>query len=171
MDPDDLRSEAAENHRTARRVLVTGIVGSCLSQLVPAVHAQASGDGPAAFLAVSRILTGRGVLDEQHASSLYRALAADASAFEVDVRALLGLITERNLPVDRLQRTLDRESSRLASLPRRIVTAWYTGIVGEDERARCVTFETSLMHVAVSDRLTPPSFCHSQYGSWASKPG
>jgi hypothetical protein len=45
-------------------------------------------------------------------------------------------------------------------LPRRIVTAWYTGVVGEGARARCITFETSLMHQIVADRLNPPSYCH-----------
>jgi hypothetical protein len=58
----------------------------------------------------------------------------------------------------------------LSALPRQIVTAWYTGIVGEDERARCITFETSLMYVVVADRLNPPSYCSGPYGTWLDKP-
>jgi hypothetical protein len=84
---------------------------------------------------------------------------------------LLLLITERKLAIGRLQPTLDTEASRLVSLPRKIVSAWYTGIVGEGERARCVAFETSLMYAVVKDRLTPPSYCHGPHASWASQPG
>jgi hypothetical protein len=153
-----------------RRVLVTTLAGSLLSQFAPAIHAQSSA-ALSAFVELSRVLTGRSELDAQQAARLHEALSAESRDFEEDTGALLRLIAERNIAIDRLQRTLDGEASRLAALPRKIVSAWYTGIVGEDVRARCVTFETSLMHAAVKDRLTPPSYCHGPYASWASRPG
>jgi hypothetical protein len=77
---------------------------------------------------------------------------------------------ERKIDPAQLQQALDAEQSLLTAVPRSIVKAWYTGIVGEAERARCITFETSLMHVAVADRLNPPSYCYGSYGSWMDQP-
>jgi len=65
---------------------------------------------------------------------------------------------------------LDSEKSPVAALPRKIATAWYIGVVGDGEKARCITFETNLTNVVVSDKLTPPSYCYGGYGSWAEKP-
>jgi hypothetical protein len=70
-----------------------------------------------------------------------------------------------------LQEVLDAEHSALAPLPRRIVTAWYLGVVGEGEHARVVAFETALNAVAVADVLKPPTYCYGAYGSWTKKPG
>ena len=69
-----------------------------------------------------------------------------------------------------LQALLDGEHSPLALLPRRIVSAWYLGIVGEGEHARCVAFETALNAAVVADVLKPPTYCYGVYGSWARKP-
>ena len=80
------------------------------------------------------------------------------------------MIGQRKIEPSELQPTLDAEQSPLSALPRKIVTAWYTGIVGEGERARCIMFETSLMYVVVADRLNPPSYCSGPYGTWVDKP-
>jgi hypothetical protein len=166
-----LDSEEQEPAFNRRRVLVTTLAGALLSQVVPAARAQGDQDALKAFLALSRVLTGRADLDEEQARRLHEALRAQAGDFDAQTRALLLLITERKVPVARLQLTLDSEASRLASLPRKIVSGWYTGIVGDAAQARCVTFETSLMHAAVKDRLSPPSYCHGPYASWAARPG
>jgi hypothetical protein len=121
-------------------------------------------------MAVSRILTGRPSLDPDQAARLYEALAADSPGFPADVQALRSFIDERQPDPTQLQQALDAEQSPLIGVPRSIVKAWYTGIVGEAERARCITFETSLMHVAVADRLNPPSYCYGSYGSWMDQP-
>lgn len=124
-----------------------------------------------AFLTVSKLLTGRASLDPGYASRLYDALAADDPKFPGKVQALATLFTQRTIDPLQLQHVLDAEQSPLAALPRKIVTAWYVGIVGEEPHARCIAFETSLMSVVVSDRLTPPSYCYGSYGSWSRKPG
>lgn len=104
------------------------------------------------------------------AAHLYEALAADAPGFGADVQALLTFVSDRPLDAGRLQRTLDAERSALAGLPRKILTAWYTGIVGVGAGARCVTFETSLMHQVVADRLSAPSYCYGPHASWTQAP-
>jgi hypothetical protein len=80
------------------------------------------------------------------------------------------LITARSVELPKLQSVLDNERSALAALPRRILSAWFLGIVGEGERARCIAFETALNAVIVEDVLKPPTYCYGVYGSWAQKP-
>jgi hypothetical protein len=171
MDEPDASFPHGTGHDPDRRTLLTGLTVTCLFTYVPWVLAQPSDAAPReAFMAVSRILTGRPILDADQAARLYEALVADAPGFPADVQALRTFIDERKIDPTQLQSTLDAEQSPLTAVPRSIVKAWYTGIVGEAERARCVTFETSLMHVAVADRLNPPSYCYGSYGSWMDKP-
>jgi hypothetical protein len=154
-----------------RRMLLTGLTAAYLSSLIAPADAQpATNASQDAFLGLSRILTGRPSLDPAQAARLYEALVADSPQFQDDVRTLLVWIDERRIDAGQLQQALDAEQPALAALPRKIVTAWYTGIVGEGERARCITFETSLMYVVVADRLNPPSYCSGPYGSWVDKP-
>jgi hypothetical protein len=154
-----------------RRGILIGLTATYLFSYVPLALAQPADAAPrGAFMAVSRILTGRASLDADQAARLYEALMADAPGFAANVQALRSLMDERRIDPAQLQSTLDAEQSPLAAVPRDIVKAWYTGIVGEAERTRCVTFETSLMHVAVADRLNPPSYCYGSYGSWVAQP-
>lgn len=154
-----------------RRTLLTGLTATYLISYVPSAIAQPADTAPRdAFMAVSRILTGRSALDSDQAARLYEALVADTPSFATDVQALRSFIEEHKIDPIQLQQTLDAEQSPLTAVPRSIVKAWYTGIVGEAERARCITFETSLMHVAVADRLNPPSYCYGSYGSWMAQP-
>ena len=154
-----------------RRCILIGLTATYLFSYVPPAVAQPADAGARdAFMAVSRILTGRSALDPDQAARLYEALVADAPGIAADVQALRSFIEERKIDPAQLQQVLDAEQSPLTAVPRSIVKAWYTGIVGEAERARCVTFETSLMHVAVADRLNPPSYCYGSYGSWMDQP-
>jgi len=88
----------------------------------------------------------------------------------VAVRALLALINERKIDPLRLQKVLDAERSPLATLPRKIVSAWFLGIVGSGEQARCIAYETALNAVIVADVLKPPTYAYGVYGSWEKKP-
>jgi hypothetical protein len=154
-----------------RRMLLTGIATAYLSSFVPPAIAQPGSDaGPEVFLNVSKFLTGRSSLDVDQSARFCEALAANVPDFVADVRALLALVADRQIDATHLQQVLDAENSPLASLPRRIVTAWYTGVVDEGGAARCITFETSLMYQVVADRLKPPSYCYGAYGSWMEAP-
>jgi hypothetical protein len=171
MDEPDAPPDRCAEPQPDRRTLLTGLTAACLVSHVPSAIAQrADAASREAFMAVSRTLTGRASLDADQAARLYEALVADAPGFPADVQALRSFIEERKIDPIQLQSTLDAEQSPLTAVPRSIVKAWYTGVVGEAERARCVTFETSLMHVAVADRLNPPSYCYGSYGSWMDQP-
>lgn len=158
-----------------RRLLLAGILVACSTSFVPWARAQSRPAGAAAaapdsFLEVSKLLTGQASLDATLAARLYRALLADDGAFGERHQRLLSYVNEHDADPMRLQEILDAEKSALALVPRRIVTAWYTGIVGEGERAKCIAFETNLLNVITADKLKPPSYSYGVYGSWATKP-
>ncbi|HEX6005420.1 MAG TPA: sugar dehydrogenase complex small subunit [Burkholderiales bacterium] len=154
-----------------RRMLLAGMLSGYAASLIPWALAQPITDANlGAFVAVSAILAGRKALNEAQARRLYDALAADDPGFPAAASALLALMDARKIDPLQLQEVLDAEHAALAPLPRRIVTAWYLGIVGEGERARVVAFETALNAVAVADVLKPPTYCYGVYGSWTKKP-
>ena len=169
---DSSHSPTAEGaHNPERRAVLAGLLAaSAASVIPPALAAPITDAAHNAFLAASKILTGRSSLDPDQVSRLYDALLADDSQFAAGVQSLVTLIDQRKVDPMQLQHVLDSDHSALAALPRKIVTAWYTGIVGDGEKARCITFETALMNVIVSDKLKPPSYCYGGYGSWAEKP-
>jgi hypothetical protein len=171
MDEPDASLHRDPRPDPDRRAVLTGLTATYLFSYFPAAIAQPADAAPReAFMTVSRILTGRPGLDADQAARLYEALAAESTGFPADVQALRSFMDERKINPAQLQQALDAERSPLGALPRSIVKAWYTGIVGEAERVRCITFETSLMHVAVADRLNPPSYCYGSYGSWTAQP-
>lgn len=154
-----------------RRALLVGLLTAYSASLIPWALAQPVTDADqGAFLAVSSILAGRQVLDTAQATRLYDALIADDPGFPAAARALLTLINERKISPLELQKVLDAEHSPLAALPRKIATAWFMGIVGSGEKARCIAYESALNAVIVKDVLKPPTYAYGVYGSWAKKP-
>jgi hypothetical protein len=154
-----------------RRSFVTAAAAAyALSFIPPARSAPADDAGREAFMATSMVITGRDTLDAAQSARLYDALAGDDAKFADGMRALAALLDQQKIDPLQLQHLLDTTHPELAPLPRRIATAWFTGIVGEGEGARCVAYETSLMYVITNDRLRPPSYCYGVYGSWAEKP-
>ena len=154
-----------------RRALLSGFVASYTSALIPWALAQPASDaGHAAFLAMSAIIAGPQTLDPELARRLYDALLAAHGDFASGVQSLLKIVEEQRIEVTRLQQTLEEQSSPVASLPRKIATAWFLGVVGENENARALAFEKALNAVIVADVLRPPTYAYGPYGSWARKP-
>jgi hypothetical protein len=167
----DTQATACIHDPTRRTLLATLIAASATASVgLPAVAAPPTDAARGAFLAASKELTGRPSLDTEQVSQLYEALSADDPQFPSGVQALFTLINERKIDPLQLQRVLDTEHSMLAALPRKMLTAWYFGVVGDGQNARCITFETNLTNAIVSDYLVPPSYCYGVYGSWAEKP-
>lgn len=160
-----------------RRTLLAAVLAAYTASFVPWATAQsqpaasaAPAPAPDSFLQISKLLTGQASLDATLAARLYRALVADDSSFGEQHQGLLAYVNDHKADPMALQKMLDAEKSALAPVPRRIVTAWYTGIVGEGERAKCIAFETNLLNVITADKLKPPSYSYGVYGSWATKP-
>jgi hypothetical protein len=154
-----------------RRSVLAGLLSAYAASLIPWALAEPVAE-PArgAFLALSAILAGRQSLDQAQAMRLYDALSADDAGFGAGVQALLALVKRRSIDPMQLQPLLDAEQPALAPLPRRIVTAWYLGIVGSGDNARCLAFEDALNAAVVADILKPPTYAYGAYGSWAKKP-
>jgi len=122
------------------------------------------------FIQISRLITGRGTLPASQASRLFNAMMQDDAQLSSKVQALLRLIEERKLGIERLQQSLDEDGNALSEVPQKIATAWFLGVVGEAETARCLEYERALNAVIVADVLMPPTYAYGPYGSWARKP-
>jgi Membrane bound FAD containing D-sorbitol dehydrogenase len=159
-----------------RRLMLASILASYASSFIPwpLANAQTADSGtataPEAFLSVSRVITGRATLDPTQADRLYAGLSATVASFSTQLNALAAFIASNPSAASQLQAALDAANAPFAKLPRQIATAWYVGVVGAGPVARCVTYETSLMNVVVSDRLKPPSYAYGPYGSWGRNP-
>ena len=166
-----LLPERQDAPNLVRRGLLVGFVSAYTAFLIPWALAQEATDADnGAFRALSAILAGRQSLDSGQAQRLYAALVADDPEFPAAAKALLDTIEQRKIDPMQLQKVLDDEKSPLSALPRRIVTAWYLGIVGDGAKARCLAFETALNAEAVADVLRPPTYAYGAYGSWTRKP-
>ncbi|WP_229583566.1 sorbitol dehydrogenase family protein [Paracoccus sp. S-4012] len=126
---------------------------------------------PDGFLTLSQFLTGRASLDPHHAALVHEGLSLREPALDTKAEQLLAFMQGRGIGPEVLQGALEDAGSDLASLPPLIVRAWYIGVVGEGPSAFCITFESSLMHQVVADRLMPPSLCYGPPGSWSAPPG
>lgn len=161
----------------SRRAFVGGSILACTwaagSQLAPLAYAAQAADmtpANAAFLNLSLLLTGRSELSPSLSKRLFDALLADSPTFAEQIQALHQFITTRQPSLDTFQSVLDREQPVLKGLPRQIASAWFTGIVGDGAKARCIAFEETLMYAIVNDQLKPPSYAFGGYGSWAAQP-
>ena len=174
-DPDacaGLVASDANGGSCGRRRFLASAVGVYIASLLPrwALAQPVASSDQASFAALSAILVGRASLDPNQSNLLYQALVSDDPGFPAAASALLSLIEGRKLDPLQLQATLDEEKSPLTTLPRKIVTAWYMGVVGEGEHARCIAFEMALNAVVVADVLKPPTYCYGPYASWERKP-
>ena len=155
----------------SRRLLLGGFVAAYTASLIPWALAQPAADPDMAnFMALSALIVGGRALDATLAQRLYAAFLDIDPNFKASSKTLLDTIEERKLDAQNLQKTLDDEKSPLAPLPHDLARAWFQGIVGSGDKARCVAFETALNAMIVADVLKPPTYAYGAYGSWASKP-
>lgn len=61
------------------------------------------------------------------------------------------------------------EDAGLSALAEQLIAAWYTGIVGEGEAARVITYIDAFVWYAVG-YTKPPSTCDTDFGAWAERP-
>jgi len=154
-----------------RRTLLKGLLTAYTASLIPFALAESiDSKEQGAFLALSAIIAGRQSLDKVLANNLYQALIANDPAFAKGVEGVLALINERHLDPPQLQKTLDDEKSSFATVPRQIASAWFMGVVGSGDKARCLAYEYALNAMMVADVLKPPTYAYGPYGSWARHP-
>ena len=155
----------------SRRTVLAGMVSVIAATLIPSAGAEvAPNAGRDSFLALSAIIAGPRAVDGPLARRLFDALQADDPSFAAAAGTLLNLVNEQHLDSSGLQQALDAGHPELAALPRRVASAWFMGIVGKGEKARCVAYESALGSVIVADRLRPPTYAYGPYASWAAQP-
>lgn len=155
----------------SRRGLLLGLLSAYTASLIPwAVAQPVPDDERGAFMALSALIAGRQSLDSKLAERYFDALASDDPSFPQAVKEVLLLINQQQIAPLQLQALLDSKHPQLASVPRRIASAWFLGIVGDGTQARVLAYEKALNAVIVSDMLQPPSYCYGAHGSWANKP-
>lgn len=165
-----VQSKYSSHDPLRRSLLVTFVLGCTASSMPHALAASTDTLAYTDFLTVSKFLAGQMALDPSLAARLFAALSENEFGFGQQVQTLRRVIDDRRIDPMQLQTILDNEKSPVSALPRKIATAWFLGIVGEGEHARCIAFEDNLTNVAVRDQLAPPSYCFGSYGSWAQKP-
>jgi hypothetical protein len=169
----DMRADVAHDRIAGptRRLVLRGFVAAYVASRIPWALAQSVASADIApFMALSALLAGRQSLDAAQGQRLFAALVADDPGFPAAAKSLLDTIEAQKLDPATLQQALDAEKSALAPIPRRVMIAWYLGIVGSGDKARCIAFETALNAELVADVLKPPTYSYGAYGSWARKP-
>ena len=136
-----------------------------------------AGDAPAVaaadvqFLALSQTLTGRSPLDRILARRYLNALSFQDATFGMQFIALLKAVAQ--LPAagpEALASTVAQQNPDLGKLLHRIVSAWYTGVVGEGANAQVIAYQGALMFASVDDVVMPPSYCRAAPFYWTAKP-
>ncbi len=154
-----------------RRQILGGLLTAYTATLIPFAVAQPiENDEQGSFLALSAILVGRQSLDKALAKRFYDGLIAEDNGFAAAAKSLLTLINQQQLDPMALQAALDSAHPELARLPRRIVRAWYVGVVGEGINERCLAYENTLMNEVVKKELRPPTYAYGAPGSWSEPP-
>jgi len=155
-----------------------GLIGDALAQDA----AQASGgtdaaSGYAAFLQLSQYLTGKSTLDNEIGHAIFAVLSTDGdthgasgNGFTTQVAALNTFIQQSKTPASALQATLNKEQPALAALPKKLMQAWYRGIVGTGANARAVAYEQALMYPPIADVIVMPTYARGIPGYWAAPP-
>ena len=143
-----------------------GMAGFLPGQAAEA-SAQQTAAGLAAFTELSTYLTGHAKLDSVMAQTLYTALLEDNPQFAMQVASVNDFLVKTPTPATQLQAVLETAHPELATLPRRIMTGWYLGIVGTGGKARAMAYEEALMYPPVADVVVLPTYARGVPGYWA----
>lgn len=122
------------------------------------------------FMKVSLYLTGKTSLDTDLGHAIYTGLIDDDANFVSQLNALNALLAATPTPAGDLQKTLDDQHADLATVPKRIMPAWYLGVVGRGAKARTVAYEHALMYPPIADVIVMPSYARGVPGYWAQPP-
>jgi len=137
---------------------------------VPASPAHDAATVRTAFIRVSKALCGDIPLDATQATVLLDGLQQQDGGFGDACVALDAFIAAQAPDPLQWQAALDAAKAPFAALPRRIVSAWYIGVVGSGTKARALTYVSSLMYRVTADKVRPPSYAYGAYGTWRVDP-
>lgn len=137
--------------------LVSGLMTS-LSLPIFAAQQQVNADELDLFMRVSRALTGKRHLNPTVGSRLFQWMKT--SQFMDHISKLEPLPTQPPHAWESAQQQTVRQ----------ILAGWYLGVVEQNDRAQVISYEQALMFDAVSDVLSPRSYCTNKPGYWQERP-
>ncbi|CAL8481211.1 sugar dehydrogenase complex small subunit [Caballeronia sp. S22] len=124
----------------------------------------------AAFMHLSQYLTGKTTLDVEIARAIFAGLHDEDANVATQVAQINDFVARSKTPANALQAALDSTQPALAGLPKRIMPAWYLGVVGSGKKARTVAYEQALMYPPIADVIVMPSYARGAPGYWAQPP-
>lgn len=152
-------------YRFRRRKFVVGLL-SAISLFSLRKTLATTRDGN--FLSLSCFLTGRTV-NADLAERFFAAFIAQDVAFDGKVALLSSAIaSQAHTSVDDLD--MDGLSADAQRSARAILSAWYTGVVGDGPQAAVVTFYSAFLYDATRDALVVPSYSSWKVNYWTQPP-
>ncbi|CAN5475676.1 sugar dehydrogenase complex small subunit [soil metagenome] len=132
-------------------------------------EAAAVNSSPLDFLKLSEFLTGGRPLDAALASRYLAALARHEAGFDESATTLMRYVADAGVgSIDDLVKRSDL-TEPLRKTITQIVSSWYLGIVGVDEKAELISYEQALMYRHTMDVLVIPTYGGGP-DSWGDKP-
>lgn len=157
--------------KTTRRQLLAGsaLLLADLAFHTPALAETGSPTAAteAAFLALSRKVTGKDQLSPVTAGRILAALVADDPALSAKLEKLTDLSASTASPAALKQAA---SSVGLDGTVMAIVSAWYTGTIDTKAGPVVVAYKDALMYQPVADGLTVPTYCSRGPLWWSDLP-
>lgn len=148
---------------STRREFLLATIGLTLTGAIAALPGRAlaasvihASDTVKQFVRVSQAITEHQHLDVNLAARFYQALSERDPQFVGRLAQLIPLISPTISAQDFLAKA---SSAGLRDFLYHIVTAWYTGTVGDDYHGTLVAYKQALMYQTVSDGLIVPTYC------------
>lgn len=158
---------SAQPEGVSRRCLLGGaalglaaITLGALPVAQAAAEAEIKDNALASFIRVSGILTARQQLNPMLAEIIFSEMKKENQAFTDRVSSLASII----------QKPATQWGTEMTALAREITSVWYTGLIGQGDAARVVTYEGALQFAATQDIFIVRSYCPNRPGFWASQP-
>ena len=138
-----------------------GLAGIAFGALPIAHAADSVAEGATAdFVRVSAVLTARNTLNPVLASLIFREMHKEDATLPASVSRLAAVIHQ----------PAAQWSAADQALARQITSVWYTGLIGQGDQARVVTYEGALQFAATQDIFIVRSYCPNRPGFWAQQP-
>ena len=131
--------------------LVTSLPFSSLAQ-----NTASSADPLRAFIRVTQTITEHKQVNAELAAHFFNAFVKKVPEFTQQITPLGQLIQADMSAVTFAEKA---QAAGLRDLVQQIVTAWYTGTVGNDYHGILVSYQQAWMYRTVSDGLVVPTYC------------
>lgn len=155
-----------------RRRLLQGIgvlsLTTLTATLFPALKVQAQEMSDSGFVPLSAFLVSR-TANPLLSQRYYSALVKNYPDFPAALSALKGYVDSQHFGhMDQLVAALDHGDPRYKTA-QLIVSAWYTGVVGEDSKVELIAYADAMMYLPTRGILVIPTYGGGP-DSWGSKP-